>query len=206
MQNLVEIKNDDNFVVDLMYAGMVHNMTGCPVYEEIGLGNHAYVHADLWNSLQKIIPYLHKTGRKLKIYEAWRPVQAHKRLFEIIPQDGFFIPDASCSPHCRATAIDVALIGADGKELEYPTLVDAYNDQYAKEVQTGKLDNFFEYLKKASFNYHDDTMFEAIKNRDELRKIMTDIGLVPVPRLHEWWHYELPDGRTDKYPLIDNFY
>ena len=203
MRNLVEIKSDSHFIVDLMYAGIKHNMTGCPVYEEIGLGNHAYVHPDLWQALQKIIPHLDDTGRKLKIYEAWRPVKAHQKLFEIIPQDGFFISDASSSPHCRAAAIDVALVSVDGKELKYPTLVDAYDKKYAQEVQAGKLEGFFEYLKKASFHYQDETISEAIKNRDELRKIMANIGLVPVPRLHEWWHYELPDARTDKYPIID---
>ena len=108
MKNLVEII-DPHFVVDLMYAGTAHNMTGCPVYEEIGMGNHAYVHQDLWSALQKLIPYLEKTGRRLKIYEAFRPVKAHKRLFAVIPQDGFFIPEAERSPHCRATAVDVAL-------------------------------------------------------------------------------------------------
>ena len=113
MKNLVEIV-DPHFVADLMYAGTVHNMTGCPVYEEIGMGNHAYVHRDLWAALQKLIPYLEETGRRLKIYEAFRPVKAHKRLFAVIPQDGFFIPEAERSPHCRATAVDVALLEADG--------------------------------------------------------------------------------------------
>ena len=44
---------------------------------------------------------------------------------------------------------------------------------------------------------------EAIRNRDELCSLMQSVGLVPAPRRHEWWHYELPDGRTEKYPLID---
>ena len=43
MKNLVEIV-DPHFVVDLMYAGTVHNMTGCPVYEEVGMGNHCLLY------------------------------------------------------------------------------------------------------------------------------------------------------------------
>lgn len=200
--NLIEI-TDSHFIVDLMYAGTKQNMTGRPVYQEMGLGNHAYVHKDLWEKLQKLIPYLEKTGQKLKIYEAFRPAKAHKMLFDIIPQDGFFIPEPSRSPHCRATAVDVALVGADGKELQYPTLVDAYDEQFAKEVQSGKLEGFFEYLKKATLDYQDETMPEAIRNRDELCKLMLSVGLVTVPRRHEWWHYELADARTDKYPMIN---
>lgn len=202
MKNLIEI-TDPHFIVDLMYSGTAHNMTGCPVYKEIGMGNHAYVHPDLWNCLQKLIPYLDQTGRKLKIYEAFRPLRAHKLLFEAIPRDGFFIPDGSRSRHCRATAVDVALVEADGKELEYPTLVDAYDPFFAKEVQAGRLDGFFEYMKKASHNYQDASIPKAIRNRDELRALMESIGLVPVPRLHEWWHYELPDGVSERYPVID---
>ena len=201
IEGLIKI-NDPHFVVDLMYAGTMHNMTGSPVYEEIGLGNNAYVHLDLWEALKRLIPYLDKTGYRLKIYDAWRPVEAHKRLFALIPQDGFFIPEPSKSPHCRATAVDVALLDADGNEFAYPTQVDAYDAKYAKEVQAGNLKGFFEYLKKASHLYQDESIAEAIRNRDELRRLMESIGLVPVPRMHEWWHYELPEARTEKYPPL----
>ncbi len=200
--SLVEIK-DEHFVVDLMYAGTHHNMTGVAVYQEIGLGNHAYVHQDLWARLRLLIPYLEKTSQKLKIYDAFRPLSAHKRLFSIINRDGFFIADATQSPHCRGTAVDVAIIGADGKELVYPTLVDAYDKDYAQEVQSGNFDEFFKYLKKASLDYEDLGMRDAIKNRNKLYNLMTGIGLVPPPRRHEWWHYELKDGRSAKYPPLD---
>ena len=201
-KRLVEI-TDPHFAVDLMYAGTAHNMTGRPVYREIGLGNRAFVHRDLWSCLQKLIPYLEQTGRRLKIYDAFRPAAAHRLLFAAIPPDGFFIPEASRSPHCRGTAVDVALLDADGVELPYPTLVDAYDENFAKEVQAGNLQGFFRYLQKASLDYQDDQIPEAIRNRDELCSLMQSVGLVPAPRRHEWWHYELPDGRTEKYPLID---
>mgnify|MGYP005771617389 CR=1 FL=1 len=202
MENgLVEI-SDPHFIVELMYAGTDHNMTGCPVYTELGLGNRALIRRELWQALQRLIPYLENTGRRMKIYDACRPVEAHNRLVGIIPRDGFFAPEASSSPHCRAAAVDVSLIGEDGRELIYPTLVDAYDPAYAREVQTGRFDNFFTYLKKASHAYRDENRPEAFRNRDELRKLMEQAGLVPPPRLHEWWHYELPDGRSEKYPLI----
>ena len=95
------------------------------------------------------------------------------------------------------------LVDADGVELPYPTLVDAYDENFAKDVQAGNLQGFFRYLQKASLDYQDDQIPEAIRNRDELYSLMQSVGLVPAPRRHEWWHYELPDGRTEKYPLID---
>lgn len=202
-KNLVEIKNDDYFVVDMMYAGLDHNMTSRAVYQEIGLGNRAFVHQDLWAKLQQLIPYLSQSGRKLKIYDAFRPLKAHQLLFETIPYDGFFIVDAHLSPHCRGTAVDVALIGADGKELLYPTEVDAYSQYFAQEIKHGRFEEFFAYLKKASLDYQDASIKEAIKNRDDLYNLMSGIGLNSTPRRHEWWHYELDGGRTDKYPLIN---
>ena len=114
-----------------------------------------------------------------------------------------FISEAKLSPHCRGTAIDVAIIGKDGKELIYPTEVDAYSPYFAKEIRQGNFEEFFSYLKKASLDYQDSSIPEAIKNRNDLYNLMTSLGLISTPRRHEWWHYELAEGRSDKYPLID---
>ena len=199
--NLAEVKGDC-FIIDMMYARS-QNMVGQPVYEQIGFGNRAYLHRDMWNILQKAEPWLKAHRLKLKICDAYRPPLAHMKLREIIPAPGFFALSPERSQHCRGTAVDVALLDADGVELVYPTLVDAYDENFAKEVQAGNLQGFFRYLQKASLDYRDDQIPEAIRNRDELCSLMQSAGLVPAPRRHEWWHYELPDGRTEKYPLID---
>lgn len=199
-ENLIEI-NDAHFITELMYAGTKHNMTGRPVYQEIGFGNKAFVHKDLWEKLEKLIPWLEKHKRKLKIFDAYRPPLAHQKLREVIPQPGFFATDPSVSPHCRATAVDICLADENGNELEYPTQVDAYDEHYAQEIQSGQSEAFFEYLKKARHDYQDASA-QALQNRDELRKLMENIGLKALP--HEWWHYELPDGREDaKYPMVN---
>lgn len=199
VENLIEI-NDPHFIVELMYAGTAHNMTGRPVYQEIGFGNKALVHKDLWQKLQKLIPWLEQHRRKIKIFDAYRPPLAHRKLREVIPQEGFFAIDPSVSPHCRATAVDLCLTDEDGRELAYPTLVDAYDEHYAQDVQNGQSAAFFEYLKQARHDYTGG-MQQARRNRDELRALMESVGLKALP--HEWWHYELPEGREDgKYPMI----
>ncbi len=201
MINRLKEINDLHFIVDLMYAGTAHNMTGRPVYREIGLGNRALVHQDLWNKLEKLVPWLEVRRRKIKVFDAYRPPLAHCMLREIIPQPGFFAPDPSVSPHCRAAAVDVCLTDENGVELEYPTAVDAYDPYYAQEVQSGHSEAFFEYLKQARHDYVGGTK-EARKNRDELRELMESVGLKALP--HEWWHYELPHGREDdRYPVIN---
>ncbi len=198
-EQLVEI-TDPHFIIELMYAGTSHNMTGCPVYTEMGLGNHAYVHKDLWEKLQKLIPWLEEHHMKLKIFDAYRPPSAHVRLKEVIPQPGFFAIMPETSPHCRGTAVDVALTDENGREFSYPTPVDAYDPFYAAEVQAGRCKGFFEYLKKARHDYQNADETESIRNRDTLRELMESIGLEALA--HEWWHYELPRGRTGKYPML----
>ena len=194
----VEI-SDPDFIVELMYAGLNHNMTGRAVYQEIGLGNHAYIHQDMWQVLQKAIPWLRANNLKMKIFDAARPVIAHQKLLEIIPIKGYFAAAPEKSQHCHGTAIDVCLCHADGTELTYPTLVDAYSPKLAQEVQQGQTDNLQTYLQQARHDYMDSKDPTAISNRQELKALMENIGLNSIP--HEWWHYNLPRGL--EYPLFE---
>ena len=196
--NYVEISGPD-FIVELMYAGLNHNMTGRAVYQEIGLGNHAYIHQDMWKVLQKAIPWLRAKNLKMKIFDAARPVLAHQKLLEIIPIKGYFAAAPEKSQHCHATAIDVCLCRTDGTELTYPTLVDAYSPKLAQEVQQGQTDNLQSYLQQARHDYMDSNDAIAISNRQELKELMESIGLNSIP--HEWWHYNLPNGL--EYPLFE---
>ena len=198
--NLIEIKPDEYFIIDMMYASLKNNMTGIDVYNEIGLGNKAFVHKDLWGKLQKVIPYLKLNNLKMKICDAKRPPLAHKRMKEIIPQPGFFASSPERSQHCHGTAIDVCLCDENGNELEYPTKVDAFDIKYAKQVQHGDLTPFFEYLKCARHDYMDGTT-TALKNREDLRLLMESVGLKSIS--NEWWHYDLPNGCSDDYPMIE---
>lgn len=189
-EELVEIKGDP-FIIDLMYA-KPENMMQCPIYEKIGFGNRAFVSKDMWEILQKLIPILQQRKQKLKICDAYRPPIAHNMMLEIIPMPGFFARCSERSQHCHATAIDCCLCDEDGKELNYPTQVDAYKKEYALQILDGKSDTFMAYLKTANHHYEDEKMKEEMMNRDDLCALMQSIGLEALP--HEWWHYNLPNG------------
>ena len=201
MHKLVEIKNNDTFIIEMMYAS-VDNMTGIDVYNQIGFGNVAYVHQDVWYKLKNVIPILKRLNLKMKICDAFRPISAHKRLKEIIPIDGFFAISAERSQHCRATAIDVVLCDMNGVELKYPTNVDAYDKDLSIKLLNGDSDEFMKYLKLARHDYQDEAMQEEIKNRIQLKSIMESIGFDAL--VHEWWHYNLSNGKDEiKYPALD---
>lgn len=189
----------DEFIVDMMYAKTENNLTGQPVYEQIGLGNRAFVHKDMWEMLKKSIPWLQKNNLKMKICDAARPIIAHQKFLEIIPIKGFFADKPELSQHCRGTAIDVCLCTSDGKELPYPTKVDAYTPEIAGEIALGKIDKLQIHLKKARHDYYETGLETEINNRRKLKELMESIGLSPI--FHEWWHYNLPNGNT--YPLFE---
>jgi len=196
--NLINISGDD-FIVDLMYAGK-KNMSGCAVYQDIGLGNTALIHRDVWACLQKTIPILRRHGLKMKICDAYRPPLAHRKLLEAIPQEGFFARSPELSQHCHGTAIDVVLVDAKGHELAYPTAVDGYSPEFAQEVQKGNFGAFFKHLQKARHDYNEADK-QALENRKFLCNLMTDAGFEPL--MHEWWHYNLPNGKSPDYPMIE---
>lgn len=197
--HLIEISGK-HFIIDMMYASTANNMTGRPVYTEIGLGNRAFVTKEMWETLQKVIPILEQLNLIMKIFDAGRPVIAHQMLTEIIPIKGFFALEPENSQHCHGTAIDVCLCTPDGQELSYPTKVDAFEPKIAIEAQQGNTQRLTAHLQKAHHDYQAPGLETEIANREQLKKIMEEIGLASIP--HEWWHYNLPGGKEDPLFII----
>lgn len=195
----VAIKGD-RFLVDMMYA-RPNNMSGRAVYQELGWGNLAVVHIDLWQRLKKLEPVLAQKRLKLKICDAYRPKEAHLLMKQIVPMKGFFAETPEKSQHCLGTAVDVCLCTEEGIELKYPTKVDAYDEVLAKQVQRGEVTAFMAHLQKARHDYEGAGMQIETVHRQALRQMMEAAGLEAIT--HEWWHYNLPNGKVDRYPLVD---
>lgn len=196
MNDLVLLQ-DEHFIVDLMYA-RDNNILSCAVYEDVGFGNVLYMHKDVAEKLLSMIPELDKGGYKMRIYDAYRPPIAHRRCVETIPIKGFFKEDYTLSNHCHGTAVDVCLTDLQGNNLIYPTNVDAYTPEFARQIKLGKFDEFKNYLIKARHDYNEGDE-EAIKNREFLRCLMESHGFESIP--HEWWHYNLKGW--ENYPVIE---
>ena len=199
--NLVEIKSDDTFVVDMMYAKK-DNMMQTDVYSAVGMGNRCFVQPDLGDCLQKLRPVLHQKGLKLKICDAYRPPLAFERMKKIIPMEGFFARSAERSQHCHASAVDVTLLDENGAELAFPCVVDGYEKKYALQVLQGEVKEFYQHLEKAKYSWNAPEDAEKIKNREMLRRMMEDVGLAALE--HEWWHFNLPN--KEKYPLVKSVF
>ena len=109
-------------------------------------------------------------GYSLKVWDAYRPPEAHLRLWQRTGKSGYVAdPRWGWSKHCSGRAVDVTLTSAEtGKELEMPS----------------KFDDF---SKDAASNYTGKDR-EVLRRVTALRRAMLGAGFVGIDM--EWWHYE----------------
>lgn len=196
MENLVLFENP-YFITDMMYA-RTDNMLGRAVYNDVGYGNHAYMHKDTAAALLNLVPFLQKNNLKMRICDAYRPPIAHQKMLEIIPFPGFFAATPERSNHCHGTAVDVCLTDENGNNLLYPTAVDAYEKRFQEQVCGGDFSQFQIHLQKARHDYTAAAP-EAMQNRATLKELMECHGFESIT--HEWWHYNLKNWQN--YPVIE---
>ncbi len=155
--------------VDLKYAAR-ENFTGQVIYDF----TEAYARYGTVVKLAAAQEQFKEKGYSIKIWDAYRPVSAQFKLWEICP-DGNFVsnPNIGYSNHTRGCALDLTLVDAAGNELEMPT----------------PFDNF---TPKADRDYSDvsDT---AAANARLLEEIMQSCGFQGY--YNEWWHF----NDTEKY-------
>lgn len=123
---------------------------------------------------------LKKSGFKLKIWDAYRPLYVQKIFWNIIPDNRFVAnPYTGGSIHNRGCAVDVTLENLDGTEVTMPS----------------KFDDFTPNAYRANNNMS----AEAKNNLDILTNCMTANGFITLDT--EWWHFE--DTDLKKYEVAD---
>ena len=113
----------------------------------------------------------------------------------------FFAKNPESSWYCFGAAVDVCLCYDDGKELLFPPKVDVYDKKYVKQILEGNMTAFVEHLKRARCDYANTKIKKRIENRELLKELMNSIGLEGIES--ERWQYNLPDGKIDRYPLVE---
>lgn len=120
-------------------------------------------------------------GYYLKIYDAWRPLELQKELYnrykdgDCIDRDMISKPikDLFNGPiHTTGGAVDITIVNKQGIELNMGTKF----GEYSEKSQT----DYFE------LRFPDN--IEVIKNRRLLYNVMTDVGFTNIPT--KWWHYD----------------
>jgi D-alanyl-D-alanine dipeptidase len=139
-------------------------------------------------------------GYRLKIWDAWRPLEVQSALFEqylgilrekypvldedtlmqkaerfvSLPSDDPLKP----SPHFTGGAVDLTIVGPDGKELDMGTPF----DYFGEEAHTA----FYEEKQINGTLLPIET--EILNNRRLLFHAMTNAGFSNYP--FEWWHFD----------------
>ena len=176
---LIEIKTDEyNVDIDIVYASD-RNVTGEPIYKN----PYCFLHKEAAECLKKASEFADKVGYKIKIFDAFRPLEAQRALWNKFPDPEFVSnPDNGKVPHCRGVAVDITLVDNNAEELDMGTQFDAFTH--------------------LSHHGNIEVSVEAQKNRHMLMGIMTVAGWDYNP--NEWWHYQLPFlDKYKKYTDID---
>lgn len=149
--------------VELVYATPDNFMGQC-----IYTFKEAYLRLNTAKKLEIAQNHLLEKGYSIKILDAFRPVEAQFKLWEIMPNDDFVAnPNKGFSKHSRGCSVDVTLVTKDGKELEMPSPFDDFTGK-------GKRD-------------YSNASTEARKHILLLEEAMKIAGFNAY--INEWWHF-----------------
>lgn len=162
--------------VELAYA-TEQNFTGKVIYDF----EDAYLRYGTVCKLMEADAILAAQGYGIVIWDAYRPVYAQERLWEICPDPAYVSkPGTGTQSHCRGLAVDVTLYDLEtGELLPMPTSFDSFT-------------------ALADRDYTDCTPSTAANAR-LLEDTLKNCGFKPYSA--EWWHF----SDTDSYEIEDAF-
>lgn len=171
---LVRVKDYiPDIVTDLKYA-TTDNFTGVVIYDD----STAYLRYGTVKKLAAAQHELAKSGYSLLIWDAYRPVSAQYRLWEVCPNPVYVAnPTNGFSKHSRGNTVDISLIRTNGDPVEMPS-------------------GFDDFTSRADRDYSDVSQ-AAGENASYLEAVMTAAGFVGYSG--EWWHY----SDSTEYPVVD---
>ncbi|WP_081084422.1 D-alanyl-D-alanine dipeptidase [Burkholderia territorii] len=173
--SLVEITEMRHGVmIDLVYATS-RNITGAPIYRD-NMPCMLLLPAE--RALTLAARSAGQLGYRLKIFDAYRPIEAQWILWNLMPDAAYVANPVEGSHHNRGIAVDLTLVDLNGEELDMGTNFDA--------------------MTKGSHHLYDGLPQRVQRNRAMLLGIMLASGFTHMPT--EWWHYQLPNA--DSYPII----
>lgn len=119
-------------------------------------------------------------GLRLKIWDAYRPVEAQWELWEAFPDPMYIAsPLRRFSVHNRGAAVDVTLVDIYGNELEMPSGFDDFTERANRD---------YKFADK-----------QATDNAKLLEYIMIESGFSSI--FSEWWHFV--DSESDNYSVVN---
>ncbi len=172
---------DEDFIIDIRYATK-NNFTGQKIYES----GECWMNINTAKRLIKAKDIFKKDGYRVKVWDAYRPISAQRKFWEIMPDDNFVArpPDMSKIKEFRPThmngmCVDITLTDEYGVDLDMPS-------------------EFDDMSEKASI-YNLVCSENSRKNAEYLKRIMETVGFKGYEK--EWWHFY--DVTTEPVPFLD---
>lgn len=173
--DIVDLKTvNPHIIVDMKYA-TEDNFTKRKLYDS----NTCFLRKSTALKLDAVQKELEKMHLGLKVWDCYRPLSVQRIFWAILPDERYVADPKTGSRHNRASAIDLTLVDAQGKELQMPT-------------------GFDDFSPRADHQYQD-LPVQAIKNRELLKRLMKKGGFIPLPE--EWWHYD--DEKWMQFGVLD---
>ena len=175
---LVDVRQEiPDIAVDLRYT-TARNVTGHPIYPP---NMPCLLRSSTAKKLKQVQATLRAQGYGLRIWDAWRPPEAHRALYGHGAETGMFVdPKTGWSRHCAGVSIDATLVDRAGNEQRMPTYFD--EDMH----------------KAASSLKQSDPVIQ--RNLEILHQAMNTAGLKPLDG--EWWHFDDLDFLYRPIPVI----
>ena len=162
---------------DLKYS-TINNFTGVKLYPDIAT---TYLRKAAAAALEKVAVLLEQQGIGLKIFDAYRPYNATKIMWDIVHDERYVANPLNGSGHNKGIAVDLTLINIySKKELDMGTGFDNFTDS----AHHGFTNNFSS---------------QIIANRFLLKTTMEKFGFKSLET--EWWHYSL--NSPEIYDVLD---
>jgi len=158
---------------DIIFA-TPRNFTGFTLYSR----DVPMLQAGTAEKLRQAQEIFMQDGYRIKLYDAYRPVNVSGILFSIVGDSRYVAPPGA-STHNRAAAVDITLVYADGDELEMPSKMHTFNETSHR--NSGAMSA------------------EARDNMNYLTSVMTQCGFTTINT--EWWHFN--DSDSSRYPTMD---
>ena len=165
-----------DLIEDLRYA-TAENFTGAVLYSF----RRAWLRRGTAEKLARAQAQLRKQGFRLKLWDAFRPLKAQYRMWEVCPNDDYVADPTrgGCSNHNRGSAVDVTLVALDGAPVAMPSDFDDFSGAARRDTPCNDP--------------------AARSNSRLLERVMSECGFQPY--IGEWWHY----ADQDSYPLERDF-
>ena len=180
--DLVKLVNlDSEFIIDMRYA-TENNFTGQKVYES----GECWINEHTAKILIEAKNIFKNDGFRVKIWDAYRPISAQERFWEIMPNDDFVArpPDMSKikvfrPTHMNGMCVDITLTDMNENEIEMPSEFDDMTER-------ASICNPFSSEKSK-------------ENAKYMRKVMERVGFKGYDK--EWWHFY--DLTTKPVPFLN---